>query len=164
MTANKGSIYIVMGVSGSGKSTIAPLLANALSLPYFDGDDFHPADNVKKMASGHPLADADRHQWLVSLNLLAKKHLKEGAVIVCSALKESHRQKLAADIEDKVVWIFLNGSFELIMERLGNRKGHFMPANLLNSQFETLELPESAVEVAVEGTPDEIVQQILNKL
>lgn len=153
-----------MGVSGSGKSTIAPLLAQELALPYFDGDDFHPAANVKKMASGIPLVDTDRHQWLDSLNLLAKKHLIKGAVIVCSALKQHHRNKLAADLDDKVVWIFLKGSFDLILERLGSRKGHFMPADLLNSQFETLEIPQNAIAVSVEGTPDNIIRQILKKL
>jgi gluconokinase len=164
MKINSGRIYIVMGVSGSGKSTIAPMLAEALALPYFDGDDFHPPANVKKMASGQPLDDSDRHQWLVTLNDLAKKHLEKGAVIVCSALKEKHRQKLSEDIEKKVVWVFLNGSFGLIMERLGNRKGHFMPPALLQSQFETLELPNNALEVTVEGTPDEIVGRILKQL
>jgi gluconokinase len=164
MKINSGRIYIVMGVSGSGKSTIAPMLAEALALPYFDGDDFHPPANVKKMASGQPLDDSDRHQWLVTLNDLAKKHLEKGAVIVCSALKEKHRLKLSEDIEKKVVWVFLNGSFGLIMERLGNRKGHFMPPALLQSQFETLELPNNALEVTVEGTPDEIVGRILKQL
>jgi gluconokinase len=164
MGVDKGKIYVVMGVSGSGKSTIAPLLAQALELPYFDGDDFHPPANVAKMASGQPLTDTDRHLWLVTLNRLAKNNLEKGAVIVCSALKESHRSKLGAGIEKRVVWVFLKGTFDLISERLGNRKGHFMPPSLLASQFETLEIPKNALEISVQGTPEEITGRILGKL
>lgn len=153
-----------MGVSGSGKSTIAPMLAKELSLPFFDGDDYHPAANVRKMASGLPLTDTDRQQWLDSLNELAKAHLQEGAVMVCSALKESHRDKLSKDLDDGVVWIFLQGTFQLILSRLQKRKGHFMPASLLKSQFETLELPENAIVVSIAGSPKAIIRQILKKL
>ncbi len=159
-----GHIYFVMGVSGCGKSTIAPLLAGALSLPFFDGDDFHPPANVRKMAAKSPLTDEDRHDWLLALNQLAREHRKKGAVIVCSALKESHRRKLSRGIETQVVWVFLKGSFDLILSRLHNRKGHFMPVELLTSQFEALEEPEGALVVPIGSTPGEIVQQILSRL
>ncbi len=161
---HQGHIYFVMGVSGCGKSTIAPMLAEKLNVPFFDGDDFHPAANVQKMAAKIPLTDKDRHGWLQSLNQLACKHQEEGAVIVCSALKKSHREKLAKGIEDKVVWIFLQGTFDLILSRLQLRQGHFMPIELLQSQFHTLEIPENAIRVSIQPNPDEIVQTILEKL
>lgn len=159
-----GRIYIVMGVSGSGKSTIAPLLAEALSLPFFDGDNFHPASNVAKMSARIPLTDEDRHGWLLALNKLAKEHQEKGAVIVCSALKRSHREKLAEGLGDKMVWVFLKGTYELILSRLMSRKGHFMPTSLLASQFQTLEIPETAITVSIEDEPHLIVDEILKQL
>jgi gluconokinase len=161
---SEGRIYIVMGVSGSGKSTIAPLLAQRLSISFFDGDDYHPAENVEKMSARIPLTDDDRQQWLETLNKLAKKNRENGAVIVCSALKKNHRKKLADDLQEKMVWIFLKGSYELILSRLMKRKGHFMPVSLLKSQFETLEIPEKAITVSIEGKPEAIVEEILAKL
>ncbi len=160
----KGCIYVVMGVSGSGKSTVAPLLARELSIPYFDGDDFHPAANVKKMAAGTPLDDQDRRGWLMALNQLAREHSAKGAVIVCSALKKSHREQLSDKLEGQMVWIYLEGTFELILSRLQKRIGHFMPIELLRSQFETLEPPANAICVSIEGSPEEIVRQIMGKL
>ncbi len=162
--AGKGMIYVVMGVSGSGKSTVAPLLAERLSLPFFDGDNFHPAANVAKMSAKIPLTDEDRHEWLVRLNQLAREHTAKGAVLVCSALKKSHREKLSTGVEDQVVWVYLKGSHDLILRRLQERKGHFMPPSLLDSQFETLEEPENAIEVSIEPGPEEIVKQILRKI
>lgn len=159
-----GRIYIVMGVSGCGKSTIAPLLAEELSLPFFDGDDFHPPSNVAKMSARIPLTDDDRHEWLLALNRLAREHQEEGAVIVCSALKKSHRQKLSEGLEEKMVWVFLKGTYELILSRLKSRRGHFMPPSLLTSQFQTLEIPETAVTVSIEQEPHMIVGEILKQL
>jgi gluconokinase len=153
-----------MGVSGCGKSTIAPLLAKELSLPFFDGDDFHPPSNVAKMSARIPLTDDDRHEWLVALNRLAREHQEDGAIIVCSALKESHRQKLSEGLEEKMVWVFLKGSYELILSRLESRKGHFMPPSLLTSQFQTLEIPETAITVSIEQKPNMIVGEILKQL
>ena len=161
---SKGKIYVVMGVSGSGKSTIAPLLADALKLPFFDGDDYHPASNVKKMSAKIPLTDKDRHGWLLRLNQLARDQADKGAVLVCSSLKAAHRAKLSKGIEDRVIWVFLKGTFELILSRLQKRIGHFMPVELLTSQFETLEIPEDAITVSIEKSPEEIVQEILMKL
>lgn len=164
MKTKKGLIYVVMGVSGSGKSTIAPMLAEKLGLPFFDGDQFHPKENVQKMASGTPLNDQDRHAWLLALNELARKHAGKGAVIVCSALKKRYRKQLAKDLKGQVQWIFLQGSFDLILSRLMERKGHFMPTELLRSQFETLEPPKKAIAVSIAGKPEEILEAILSKL
>ncbi len=164
MKIKNGPVFFVMGVSGSGKTTIGELLAKALGFPFFDGDHYHSAENVKKMAAGHPLNDSDRQGWLKRLNDLAKEHSKNGAVIVCSALKQDYRDVLIHEIEDRVCWLFLEGSFELISERLALRKGHFMPAGLLQSQFDTLEIPEDAICVSIEPAPDQIVSTILDRI
>lgn len=150
-----------MGVSGCGKSTIGKMLAESLHYPFFDGDDYHLEANVKKMAEGHPLTDEDRFGWLATLNQLAKKHSEKGAVITCSALKESYRALLARQLNATVRFVYLTGSFELIMQRLRQRKGHFMPPTLLKSQFETLEPPAGAIQVSIDENPQEIVAQIL---
>lgn len=159
-----GKIYVVMGVSGSGKSTIAPLLASRLDLPFFDGDAYHPPANVSKMAAQIPLTDRDRHAWLLTLNELTREHSDTGAVLVCSALKAVYRKKLARGLGKKVVWIYLKGPYDLILSRLRERKGHFMPVSLLESQFETLEEPEDALTVSIAGTPEEITSEILRQL
>ncbi|MDC6351732.1 gluconokinase [Zeaxanthinibacter sp. PT1] len=153
-----------MGVSGSGKSTIGKLLADAIAFPFFDGDDFHPKANVEKMAAGHPLNDKDRLGWLQALNKIARKQQPEGAVIVCSSLKAEYREILSRGLEGSVHFIFLQGSFEEIYERLKLRKGHFMPPELLRSQFETLEVPENAITVSITPPPQEIVENIKKKL
>ncbi len=159
-----GPIYFIMGVSGSGKTTIGILLAKALHIPFYDGDDFHSKENVAKMASGHPLTDADRQGWLNRLNELAKANIQKGAVIVCSALKESYREVLTTSIESQVTWLFLKGSFKLINDRLHQRKGHFMPSGLLQSQFNTLELPDVALTFDIAPKPDIIVKEILSRI
>ncbi|MRH99842.1 adenylyl-sulfate kinase [Kriegella sp. EG-1] len=161
---NNSNIYIVMGVSGCGKSTISQLLANTLDLPYFDGDDFHPEENVFKMSKGHPLNDEDRQAWLIALNELAINHINKGAIIACSALKEKYRDILRKSINDEIKFIYLEGTFDEINQRMQARKGHFMPAGLLKSQFETLEPPKTAIKVSIVGTPEEIVQNILKQV
>ena len=163
MTLSDKNILFVIGVSGTGKSTIAQLLAEKLNLPFFDGDDFHSEANIKKMSNKIPLTDEDRHEWLVSLNKLAVDNQETGAVIVCSALKESYRKLLKNKIEEKVVWISLESSFELLLERLQKRKGHFMPAELLRSQLDTFEPPTNAIKISIEPSPQEIVDQILRE-
>jgi gluconokinase len=160
----EGPIFFIMGVSGSGKTTIGKLFAEALSVPFFDGDDYHSESNVSKMAAGHPLTDEDRKGWLLSLNNLAKDHQSRGAVIVSSALKAEYRRLLSSEIEDRVTWVLLQGSFDLIQERLQKRKGHFMPAKLLKSQFETLEIPQNAITLSIIPPPEEIVVRLLTKI
>lgn len=160
----KGPIYFIMGVSGSGKTTIGSLLAKALHIPFYDGDDYHSEENVSKMAAGHPLTDTDRQGWLNRLNALAKENIAKGAVIVCSALKESYRDVLSKSIETKVSWVFLKGSAILIRERLHKRKGHFMPSGLLQSQFNTLQIPDDGITIDIDATPKSILKDILARI
>ncbi|WP_422348213.1 gluconokinase [Flagellimonas sp.] len=160
----KITVLIVMGVSGTGKSTIGTMLSKQLGIPFFDGDDYHPEANVKKMSAGQPLNDHDRQGWLIRLNELSKEHQKTGAVIACSALKQSYRDLLRQGMNEKLAFVFLEGSFELIKSRLENRKGHFMTSTLLQSQFDTLEPPEDAITVSIALKPEEILQQVIQQL
>lgn len=158
---SNATIFYVMGVSGCGKSTIGKLLASKLNIPFFDGDDYHPKANVKKMASGNPLNDKDRQGWLDSLNRLSKEHHKTGAVTACSALKKSYRKILEKDVSNQTIFVYLKGSFDEISERLQARKDHFMPPGLLRSQFKTLEEPDTAITVSISKTPEEIVTEVI---
>ena len=154
-----------MGVSGVGKSTIGLLLSMELNTPFFDGDDYHPKENIEKMSSGKPLNDDDRYDWLVTINKLAKEHLKKGScIIVCSALKQRYRDILSQGIETNTKWVNLSGTFDKILERINNRKDHFMTSDLLKSQFDTLEIPKNAITVDVELSPNEIVNKIKEEL
>ena len=158
-------IIFVIGVSGAGKSTVGKALAETLHIPFFDGDDFHPESNIQKMSNGQPLNDEDRWGWLENLNLLARKELpKEGCVIACSALKQSYREVLGQGIRSQTEWVFLQGSFELIQERIRHRKNHFMGATLLQSQFEALEEPGEAFFVDIRLTSNTIVKKIQEHL
>lgn len=154
-------VFIVMGVSGCGKSTIGKLLADELEIPFFDGDDYHPEANVKKMAAGNSLNDNDREGWLKRLNSLALENSKVGAVIACSALKESYRVILSHSLNYQIEFVYLNGTFEEISNRLMQRKNHFMPTGLLKSQFNTLEVPNNAISVSITKTPIEITNHII---
>lgn len=138
---NKG-LYVVMGVSGSGKTAIGSALARALGVEFVEGDDFHPEENVKRMASGIALTDEDRGPWLRSIaaRLRAAQDAGTGLVVSCSALRRSYRDLLRAEAGD-VRFIFLKGARALIAERLAARSGHFMPPSLLDSQFAALEEP-----------------------
>ena len=154
-----------MGVSGSGKTTIGKMIAQRLEIPFFDGDDYHPAENVSKMKAGIPLDDEDRLPWLNRLHEIALQHLSEkGCVIACSALKETYRQLLMHDISDRVSWIFLDGGYDLINERMRTREQHYMKADMLRSQFEIFQTPEYAIRISVDQEPEMIVNQILMQL
>jgi len=157
-----------MGVSGSGKSTIAQKLAQRLGWTYEDGDRFHPASNVAKMSAGHPLTDEDRWPWLRAIADEIDRVCKAGehAVIACSALKRAYRDILVHGRNDVRI-IYLDGTEPLIAKRLAQRKGHFMPPGLLASQFKTLEPPdasEDAVTVSIDASVDAIVDDIVGQL
>lgn len=165
MNLKKPLVIFIMGVSGVGKSTIGKLLSQQLSIPFFDGDDYHPEKNVKKMAQGQALTDEDRYEWLVKLNNLAIEQIKiNSCIIACSALKEGYRDILKKNIETNVKWIFLNGSFEQISNRLKQREDHFMPTSLLKSQFDVLENPIEALDIDIANSPTKMVEQIVNEL
>lgn len=143
-------IVLVMGVSGSGKTTIGEALARELHWIYLDADDFHPQANIDKMAAGIPLGDADRWPWLDKINekLVAMEKQQLSVVVGCSALKRAYRERLARGLKDFRV-VYLKGEFELIEQRVTGRTHRYMPASLLQSQFDTLEPPEDAIEVDV---------------
>ncbi len=154
-----------MGVSGVGKSTIGRLLSDQLSIPFFDGDDYHPEVNKQKMANGDPLNDNDRHDWLLNLNKLANEQTAHNScIIACSALKESYRELLKVGIEVNVKWVLLHGSFDQVHQRIQQRKDHFMPVSLLQSQFDTIEDPVDALKINIRETPQKITTLIVNQL
>ena len=157
-----------MGVSGSGKSTVAALLAAALGCRFQEGDDLHPRENVEKMRSGIPLTDADRLPWLrkIAEEIDGWRARGEWGVLTCSALKRSYRDIIIGDRRD-VVLVYLKGSRDLIHQRMATRHEHFMPVALLDSQFATLEEPtpdEHPIIVDVGGKPAEIAHEITRRL
>lgn len=159
---------IVMGVSGSGKSTVAEKLAARLRRTYEDGDKFHPKSNVEKMSAGHPLTDEDRRPWLQAIANEIDRVCKAGerAVIACSALRRAYRDILVHDRDDVRV-VYLDGTQELIAGRLALRKDHFMPPGLLASQFKTLEPPgvdENPIIVSIDASVEAIIDDIVSKL
>lgn len=158
-------IILVMGVSGSGKTTVAQKLAESLGYKFADADDFHPQENINKMQNGIALNDKDRLPWLQKMQDIIKQHLSENKniVITCSALKESYRQMLLVNHES-VKLVYLKGSFELIHKRLKERLNHFMSEKLLKSQFDILEEPLDAIKVDISQSLEVIVQKILEKL
>ena len=157
--------FVVMGVSGCGKTTVGEALAAHLSCPFYDGDDFHPPQNVAKMASGIPLNDADRAPWLAIMAALIQEHLDRGetAVLASSALKKRYRDQLR--VNDQVQFIHLDGDFDLIWQRMQTRQDHFMRSEMLQSQFETIEPPDEdeAIKVTIDQSVDDILAQILHK-
>lgn len=153
-------VIYIMGVSGSGKSTISQLLSEELKLKFFEGDEFHPTSNIDKMSKGMPLTDDDRVPWLNNLHNLAVKYQFKGCVISCSALKMSYRKRLAHGIEDKIVWIYLKGNYSIILDRMRERENHFMKENMLKSQFDTLEEPDDAIAIDIRLSPELIIQNI----
>ncbi|MGX7757987.1 gluconokinase [Streptomyces angustmyceticus] len=151
-------VIVVMGVAGTGKTTIGPLVAAGLGVPYAEGDDFHPPANIAKMSAGVPLDDADRGPWLDAIGAWAHGRAGHGGVVSSSALKRAYRDRLRAAAPG-VVFLHLTGDRTLIGERMAGRTGHFMPAALLDSQFATLEPlgpGETGVAVDVSGSPQEI--------
>jgi carbohydrate kinase (thermoresistant glucokinase family) len=162
------TVLVMMGVSGSGKTTVASAVAQRLGWDLLEGDKFHPPENVSKMAAGVALTDADRWPWLHAIASAIDKERAAGnsAVVACSALKRSYRDILVGDRPD-VLLVYLQGSKALIGRRLAARKGHFMPTALLDSQFATLEEPgpdEHAVIVSVDNAPDAIVEEVLRQV
>jgi gluconokinase len=158
-------IYIVMGVCGAGKSVVGAALAHALDVQFVEGDTFHSDQNVKRMAAGIPLTDAYRAAWLraIAKRIHLAKEAGEGLVVSCSALKRSYRALLRTE-GGEIQFVFLRGSRELLSDRLQNRKGHFMPPSLLDSQLATLEEPtadERAIVCDIADTPEQIVAQII---
>lgn len=155
------TVVLIMGVSGSGKTTVGLALAGALGWTFRDADDFHPAANVAKMGAGQPLTDADRAPWLAAIRAFIAAALARGesAVVTCSALKETYRQAAIPD-PARVKLVHLSGDYGLILERMQQRQGHFMKAEMLQSQFAALEAPRGALAVDVARTPAEIVAEI----
>lgn len=151
-------VVVVMGVAGTGKTTIGPLLAARLGVPYAEGDDFHPQANIAKMSAGTPLEDEDRWPWLDAIGTWAHGRAGLGGVVSSSALKRSYRDRLRTAAPG-VVFVHLSGDRELIENRMRQRQGHFMPTALLDSQFATLQplqADEAGVVVDVSGSPEEI--------
>lgn len=160
---------IVMGVSGSGKTSIAESIAQKLAIPFIEGDALHPAANVEKMSKGIPLTDEDRWPWLDEIGRRMKASLADGASIIvsCSALKRIYRDRLRTSAGGNLFFVYLDGSKELLMDRMGHRKGHFMPTSLLESQLATLEVPTGepgVVTVDIDDTIEAIAEVARLKL
>ena len=154
-------IVVLMGVSGVGKTTIGEALAARLGWRFIDADDFHPRENVAKMAAGTPLSDEDRWPWLAKVNSVLRA--EKNAVLACSALKEAYRRRLTQGVADLRL-VYLHGSFELIHARLAERRHRYMPASLLESQFAALEPPLEAIAIDVAAPPSVCVDAILHHL
>ncbi len=168
MGAGNTGLYVIMGVSGSGKSLIGPKLAAALHIDFVEGDDLHPPENVQRMAAGVPLTDDNRRGWLLRIadRLHDAQRARIGLVVSCSALKRIYRDLLRSSGSADVRFVYLAGSRELLAERLAKRRGHFMPASLLESQLATLEEPapdEDAWVCDIRETPDAIVADLVRR-
>ncbi len=162
-------LYVIMGVSGAGKSLIGSMLARALGVEFVEGDDLHPPDNVQRMAAGIPLTDDDRHGWLIAIatRLRDAKRAGIGLIVSCSALKRSYRDLLRSVGDEGLRFVYLAGSRALIAERLAQRRGHFMPPALLDSQLAVLEEPSPDERVWVcdiRGTPQAIIADLLRRV
>lgn len=161
----KTRFFIIMGVSGCGKTSVGKSLAEYLGWDFYDADDFHPPENVSKMANGIPLDDSDRAPWLASLNDLISSSLKTNrpGVLACSALKESYRQQLMGGNDD-VQLVYLKGSYDLIWSRMIARKDHYMKPHMLQSQFDALEEPSNAITVDISPSMAEILQVVIKQM
>jgi gluconokinase len=156
--------FILMGVSGSGKTSVGEALADQLGWDFYDADNFHPPENVAKMANGIPLSDSDRAPWLARLHDLISSSLKQDrpGVLACSALKERYRQQLL-ESNTGVQIVFLKGSYDLIWSRMKKRTDHYMQPHMLRSQFDTLEEPTNALTVDISMSVDDIVETIISR-
>jgi len=152
-----------MGVVGAGKTTVGSLLAEKLGWRFADADDFHPAANIDKIRHGLPLDDSDRAPWLAALRnaILRWNGRRQNAVLACSALKRKYRDELRVD---GVQFVYLDGNYDLIEQRLRTRRGHFASDTILKSQFADLEKPDDAITVEIDKTPEAIVSEIIEKL
>jgi carbohydrate kinase (thermoresistant glucokinase family) len=162
---DKPKAIVLMGVSGSGKTSVGKRLSQLLGWPFFDGDDFHSEENKEKMAAGSPLNDDDRAPWLASLNDLLVENLNEGKSILlaCSALKQDYRNQISEDTSG-TIFVYLKGDFDVIFERMRVRTGHYMKAKMLESQFESLEEPTEVITIDVRKSLEEITKEIIAKL
>lgn len=157
-----GKVFILMGVSSTGKTTIGTALAEQFGMKLIDGDDLHPRANILKMGSGLPLNDDDRRPWLERINdaAFSLEQKSENGIIVCSALKKAYRDQIRQG-NQKLTFLFLHGSFELIQQRMAQRKGHFMKTAMLQSQFDTLEIPQAdesdVIFIDIDGTFEQVV-------
>ncbi len=157
-------VLIIMGVSGSGKTTVGKILSNKLGWIYFEGDEYHPKENVEKMSAGIPLNDDDRKPWLLKLRSIIEDALshEKNIVLTCSALKKSYREILK--VNDDVKFVYLKGSYDLIELRMLQRKNHFMKPGMLKSQFETLEEPEDAITISIDSELNVIIESIVKMI
>lgn len=153
--------YILMGVSGSGKTTIGKRVSQELGLPFFEGDDFHPAENVAKMSSGIPLTDADRVPWIDALVKALNDKQAKDAIVACSALSRFVRERIRSGLKEPAKFIWLSAKPEVIEERLRKRGQHYMKAGMLASQFAALQMPHTAQQVSVEQPVEDVVKEVL---
>jgi 6-phosphogluconate dehydrogenase len=162
----KNNAIIVTGVAGSGKTSVGSALAVRLGASFYDGDEFHPESNITKMSSGIPLSDEDRLPWLNTINQFVNQKLPSTSVVItCSALKEVYRKILAADIDPSLLtWVHLQGDFEVIHQRIRERAGHFMTANMLRSQVDTYEMPTYGIHVDINQDLNQIVRHIISEM
>ncbi|MDD0824318.1 gluconokinase [Mannheimia sp. AT1] len=166
---SQGKAFILMGVSSTGKTTVGTAIAQQLGLKLIDGDDLHPRANIIKMGSGTPLNDDDRMPWLERINdaAFSLEQKSEQGIIVCSALKKKYRDQIRQGNAD-VRFIFLHGSFELVLERMKQRKGHYMKTEMLQSQFDTLEIPQAdeadVIFIDIDGSFNEVVDRCVQAI
>ena len=158
-------VIVIMGVTGCGKTTVGRLVAEVLQVPFQDADGFHPAPNIRKMKKGLPLTDCDRRPWLKTVaEKLTEMAGQGGGVVACSALKESYRHVLFGDTSTPILLVYLKGTRGTLYRRLQQRKSHFMPPDLLDSQLNTLEEPENALILSIELSPEIICKRIIQHI
>ena len=158
-------VIYIMGVAGSGKTTIGQKLSAKTGYTFYDADYFHTQENIDKMQAGQPLTDDDRWPWLDNIHAFVSKQLQTCTIIVaCSALKEVYRQRLSKQIENQCRWVYLNGSYDIIFQRMQSRTDHYMPVTLLQSQFDALEVPDHNIEIDIAMAPEKIVDEIIAQI